>query len=224
MIWPREVRLLIIMDSYHDHPLLLVLSGPSGSGKTTLCSTLMQRMPGAIERTVTCTTRPPRPGEADGQDYHFLPTEQFEQHIADNELYEYARVHGTYYGSLKKHIRSRLKEKDLLLVIDVQGAATLRKAALQDTFLAQRLVTVFIMPASTQVLRERLQGRKSYAGEDMELRLENAKKEMDHWREYDYCLVSQDPDRDYDHFRCLYLAEKMRVRPGSPEAPWVEKS
>lgn len=211
------------MKSYHDHPLLFVLSGPSGSGKTTLCRSLTERMPAAIERTITCTTRPPRPGESEGHDYHFLSVDRFEDHIANNDFYEYAQVHGTYYGSLKSDIHVRLKEKDLLLVIDVQGAATLRKAALQDTFLAQRLVTVFMMPQSLDVLGDRLGARSGYEGEDIPLRLKNAKKEMDHWREYDYCLISQEPGLDYEHFRSLYLAEKMRVRPGSLEDPYVEK-
>ncbi len=208
--------------SYHDHPLLLVISGPSGSGKSTLCGTLAQRMPDRLERAVTCTTRLPRPGEVDGHDYHFISVPRFEQHIANNDFYEYARVHDIYYGSLKTHICSKLNEKDLMLVIDVQGAATLRKAALQDTFLAQRLVTVFIMPESIEALAARLRVRKGHEGEDIRLRLSNAKLEIEHWRQYDYCLISQDRQTDYEHFYSLYLAEKMRVRQGSFDPPWVE--
>ncbi len=151
---------------------LFVISAPSGTGKTTLCRFLMDEFKG-LSYSVSHTTRPPRDGEVDGKDYHFVTVSEFERMIEGNELVEWAKVHDNYYGTSLTFIRESLeKGRDILLDIDVQGAAIIRDAY-------PEAVTIFIMPPSMEALRDRLEKRGTDSPEVIETRLGNAIREME---------------------------------------------
>jgi len=191
-------------------PVLLLISAPSGTGKTTVCERLLASTPGLV-RAVTCTTRPPRQGERDGVDYHFLEEGAFRQKVAAGEFLEHATVYGHSYGTLKSELAAKLRAgMDVLLNVDVQGAATVRRAAAQDAELRRSLVTVFLAPASIGVLETRLRGRGLDSEAVIRQRLEAAKQELARWREFDYMLVSGTMDEDLRRTKVIYEAEKMR--------------
>jgi guanylate kinase len=188
--------------------VLLVVSGPSGSGKTTLCRRL--REDGEAEFSVSCTTRAPRAGEVDGKDYHFLDEKGFMDRLERGEFFEWARVHGNLYGTLKSEVVEKLKVgKDVMLDIDVQGAQQVR--ACEDALIQRCLVDVFILPPSVEELDRRLSGRGSESPEHHALRMNNSIHEMAHWRSYQYALVSGAHEDDYARFRSLLIGERMRV-------------
>lgn len=193
--------------------MLLLVSGPAGSGKTTLCDRMTAAFPQAIRRVVTCTTRAPRGTEKHGTDYFFLSREEFERGIEAGDFLEHAQVHSNRYGTRHAQVREILDAgRDVLLNLDVQGAATVRRMAEKDARLARSLVSVFIMPPSVEELRARLTGRGTDAEDEIERRMRVALDEMARWREYDYCLVSGSRERDFERIRAIYLAAKMRVR------------
>lgn len=193
------------------HGLLMIVSGPAGSGKTTLCERLLAEFAPRLQRVVTATSRPPRPGETNGADYHFLSAEDFERKVAEGEFYEHAKVHTNRYGVLREAVLPHLEaSQDLLLNIDVQGAATFRASAKTDPRMSGRLASVFIMPESIDQIRERLVGRGSDDDEEIARRLETARAEIGEWKYYDYCIRSGSRDHDYDAIRSIYLAETFR--------------
>ena len=188
--------------------LLIVVSGPSGSGKTTLCRKAADA--GEAIFSVSCTTRAPRPGEVHGRDYFFLSEAGFQEKIRAGELFEYAEVHGRWYGTLKSFVRENLERGvDVFLDIDVQGAAQVR--ACDDEILKRCHFDVFILPPSVDELRARLTGRGTEDTAAFELRMTNAIAEMQHWPEYDYVLVSSTREDDEARFRALLKAERMRA-------------
>ena len=192
--------------------LLFIVSGPAGSGKTTLCDHLLADHP-EVTRIVTATSRPPREGEVDGKDYYFFSEESFQERIENGEFFEWARVHNHYYGCLRREVRGKIQEnQDLLLNIDVQGAATFRKEVRSDELLRGKLVTVFVCPPSTGEIRRRLEQRGQDEGEEIQRRLKNAEEEIRQWRYYDYCLLSGSREEDYQRFLAIFQAEKMRNR------------
>lgn len=185
--------------------LILIICGPAGSGKTTLCGRLREEFP-RLERLVTTTTRPPRPGEVDGVDYHFATPEAFAAGIARGEFIEWARVHGRYYGSRYEHLVAALaKGRDLLLNIDVQGARSFREQQHQRAELKGRLHTVFIKPRSREQLRARLLARGSDDEEEIARRLRSAEEEIRLADEFDFVLVSGSREEDYRRLRAYYL-------------------
>src|SRR6266852_8588096 len=140
-------------------PLLIVLSAPSGGGKTTLCQQLLAARRD-MTRAITCTTRAPRPGEQEGVDYYFLDATMFLKRVQAGNFLEHATVYGHSYGTLKGEVLGKLRQgKDVLLNVDVQGAATIRQRAEEDPELKRALVSVFLTPPSLEVLEERLKKR-----------------------------------------------------------------
>jgi guanylate kinase len=202
------------MSSFRDssrHGLLMIVSGPAGSGKTTLCERLLSEFAPRLQRVVTATSRPPRPGEINGADYHFLSAEEFEKKVAEGEFYEHAKVHTNRYGVLREAVLPHLEAShDLLLNIDVQGAATFRASAKTDPRMNGLLTSVFIMPESIDQIRERLVGRGSDDEAEIARRLETARAEIAAWKNYDYCIKSGSREHDYDAIRAVYLAETFR--------------
>jgi guanylate kinase len=195
-------------------PLVVVISSPSGGGKTTLCERLL-REERSLVRGVTCTTRAPRGGEAPGRDYHFLSESEFAQRQANGEFLEHAVVHGRHYGTLRQTVLDALaRGQDILLAIDVQGAAQIRAAARQappDDPLARGYVDVFVAPPSLDVLRERLRRRAEDAPEEIERRLRNAAGELERWREYRYRVVNDDLPTALAQIQAILAAEHCRV-------------
>lgn len=191
--------------------ILYLISGPAGSGKTTLCQRLLDDSETAVSRVVTATTRTPRVGEIPSVDYYFLNKECFEAKIKAKEFLEFATVHGNYYGTLRSEVKEKFGTgEDMLLNVDFQGVQTLVKTALTDPLLYQRVVTVFIAPQSLQVIRERMKERGQDSPKTIERRLKTAEREMKHLGFFDYCLVTGDRESDFQRFKAIYLAEKMK--------------
>ncbi len=204
----------MIPDPPHEG-LLVVVSGPSGSGKTTLCRAATAVEP--VYYTVSCTTRPQRPGEEHGRDYFFLTEEEFLGKIAAGEFLEHAQVHGRRYGTLKSQVLPSLAAgQDVIMDLDIQGAAQLREC--QDEAVHRALVDVFIMPAGMEDLRARLAGRRSESEAELALRLRNAISEMQHWRSYTYTLISHTREADLAAFQSILHAERRRSRRLHPGA------
>jgi len=196
--------------------LLIVISAPSGGGKTTLCHQMLTRH-GEMTRAVTCTTRPPRPGERDQLDYYFLSDEVFNQKLKAGEFLENATVHAHSYGILKSEVIARLAEgKDVLLNVDVQGAATIRHHAEQDSHLKHALVTVFLTPATIGELEIRLRRRGTESPEDLVRRLQNAREEIAQWKHFQYLIISTTIAEDVRLMEAIVEAERMRQFRANP--------
>ena len=191
------------------HGILFVISAPSGAGKTTLCTAL--RTTRDFVYSVSCTTRPPRPGELEGEDYYFLSPEQFRAHVDAGEFLEYAEVHGNSYGTLRGKVLDNLQVGvDVLIDIDTQGAATIR--ANEHQVIRDALADVFIMPPSRDELRRRLVKRGSETPEQIERRLTNAAREVARWRDYRYTIISGSVEEDLAKFRAIMKAERYLSR------------
>ena len=176
---------------------LLILAGPAGVGKSTLCDRLVREVPG-FERVITATTRPPRPNEVDGRDYHFLSEAEFDSRLAGGEFLEWAWVHRRYrYGTLKSAVLGRLPETSLVMNVDVQGVRSIRSAAQTEPLLRGRLVTMFVAPDSMDVLRERLEGRGPVSADELARRLQSAEAEVAERNSYDYIIHSGTKEQDF---------------------------
>jgi len=200
-------------------PLLVVISAPSGGGKTTLCNQLLAARPD-MARAITCTTREPRGEEKDGVDYHFLDAASFLKRVQAGNFLEHATVYGHSYGTLKSEVLGKLRAgKDVLLNIDVQGAAAVRKCAEADPELQRALVTVFLTPATLAVLEQRLQKRGTDAPGIIQKRLGVARQEIAQWKNFDYLLISRTVKEDLDGMQAIVEAEKRRTsRSAAPES------
>ncbi len=166
---------------------LFIISSPSGGGKGTLIRRAMEEIP-RLSYSVSYTTRKKRDTEIAGSDYHFVSVSQFEELIEKGEFLEYARVHGNYYGTSRSAIEKETSAgNDVILEIDVQGAALVRAAA-------PEAVSVFILPPSFEVLYERLKSRKTESASDLELRLDNARSEVRQYKEFDFVVINDDLD------------------------------
>ena len=190
--------------------LLIIVSGPAGSGKTTLCDRMLAEVP-ALCRVVTSTTRKPRVGETDHVDYYFFDHATFEQKIAAGHFYEYAHVHSNIYGTLKSEVQDKLAAgTDLLLNIDVQGAAQMRQTAQTDELLKGHVVTVFIMPRTLEELEQRLRGRATDAEDEIQRRMQVATAEMQQHELYDHTILSGSRDEDFEALQKIYIDEKAQ--------------
>ncbi|HEY4416520.1 MAG TPA: guanylate kinase [Verrucomicrobiae bacterium] len=199
-------------------PLLVLISAPSGGGKTTLCEQLLVSCPD-MTRAITCTTRGPRPGEKDGVDYHFFTAAEFLKRLQAGNFLEHATVYGNSYGILKSELLAKLREgKDVLLNVDVQGAATIREQAETELELKRALVTTFLTPHSITVLEERLKRRGADTEAVIQKRLTVAKQEVAQWKNFDYLVESTTKAEDLRRMLEIIAAEKMRVaRSQAPE-------
>lgn len=191
------------------HGILFVVSAPSGAGKTTLCDALRQT-PDFVY-SVSCTTRAPRPGEIEGEDYFFLNEAEFVARIEAGEFLEYAKVHGNYYGTLRSKVVEHLENGiDVLIDIDTQGAASVRWYP--DDYIRDAVADVFIMPPNLEELRRRLQKRGTETEEQIEVRIRNAAGEMKRWREFRYTIISGSIEEDLQKFRAIMRAERYLSR------------
>lgn len=183
---------------------MFILSSPSGAGKTTISHKLLAGDP-EICLSVSATTRPMRPGEIDGKDYHFVSSQEFDRMVANDEFYEWAQVFGHCYGTPKAHIRQGLKEgQDYLFDIDWQGTQQLYQKDQQD------VVRVFLLPPSIEALEQRLTGRGTDSPEVIADRMQRARAEISHWDGYDYVVVNDDIEACYTKVREILHAERMK--------------
>lgn len=179
---------------------VFVITGPSGVGKGTLISALLERVPG-LEPSVSATTRPPREGEVEGRDYHFLSPEEFDRRVEAGDFLEFATYAGNRYGTLRSEVRKRLAAgRSVLLEIEVQGARQVR-AAMRES------VQVFVAPPEPDALRERLRGRGSDSPEVIEARLEVAEQELAAQDEFPHRVVNDDVERAAGELERIVRAE-----------------
>ncbi|HAF22808.1 MAG TPA: guanylate kinase [Blastocatellia bacterium] len=184
--------------------ILFVVSSPSGGGKGTLIERVLNKVPN-LSYSVSFTTRAPRNGEIDGREYFFVTTEKFEQMIAANEFLEWAHVHSKLYGTARQQVFLEISEgRDIILEVDVQGAASIR-ALMADA------VSIFILPPSFEILRQRLQSRGTDSPEELELRLRNAPTEVNHYAAFQYVIFNDDADRAAQQMAAIVHAERARL-------------
>ena len=183
---------------------MLVISSPSGAGKTSLSRRLIAEYP-ELSLSISCTTRPPRPGEQDGREYHFVSPDQFQAMVREQAFLEYAVVHEHSYGTPREPVMQALAEgRDVLFDVDWQGATSIAASAPGD------VVRVFILPPSLAELKRRLHARAQDKPDVIERRLERARDEISQWPPYDYVLLNQDFERAYDELAAIYKAERLR--------------
>jgi len=194
----------------HDPPsrqrrgLLIVLSSPSGAGKSTIARMLLAA-DGEVTMSISVTTRPKRPGEAEGVDYHFVDDAEFDRMIAAGEFVEWASVFGYRYGTPKAPVKQALREgRDILFDIDWQGARQL------EPDFGEHLVTIFLLPPSMAELERRLRARGTDSEEVIANRMRRAADEISHWAEYEYVLVNRDMDQCLAQVRAIVAAERSK--------------
>jgi guanylate kinase len=184
--------------------ILFVVSAPSGTGKTTLVERLVQDVPG-LQMSRSYTSRPTRPGEADGVDYNFISRQEFESRIALEQFLEWADVFGNLYGTGLDDTEARLATGcDLVLTIDVQGARQVRAKPIPT-------VGIFVLPPSFAVLEQRLRGRSKDSEAAIQRRLETARDEVPAYREYDYVVVNDDIESCVGRMKAIVIAERARL-------------
>jgi len=192
------------LDGVERRGLMFVLSSPSGAGKTTLSRLLIDRMPG-LKMSVSATTRPMRPGEVDGRDYHFIDKARFDEMSKRNELLESATVFDNRYGTPRAPVEAALSAgQDVLFDIDWQGTQQLREKARDD------VVSVFILPPSATDLEKRLHSRAQDSDEVIRGRMDRASHEMSHWAEYDYIVINHDIDDAFAEVQSILKAERLK--------------
>ncbi len=185
--------------------LLIILSSPSGAGKSTLSKRLMHWDP-MIQFSVSATTRRPREGEVDGQDYHFLSEDQFKSEVASGDMLEHAHVFGNFYGSPRGPVQDAIDQgQDVLFDIDWQGAQQIRNSAL-----GAHTLSIFILPPSIAELRRRLETRAQDSAEVVAKRMQKSWDEISHWDGYDFVLVNDDLDQTEEKLRSIVTASRLR--------------
>lgn len=193
---------------------LIIVSAPSGAGKTTLVAEVLCR-DAQVKPSISFTSRQPRPGEEQGVHYHFVSRAEFQAMIADGDFLEWAEVHGNLYGTSRRYVEQlRAAGFDVILAIDVQGAAQTRR-------LFPDAIGVFILPPSWQVLRERLDTRGANSAEDLQLRLRNALDETAQCRNFDYVVINDELTTATDELAAIILAERCRLQRRSAVAEQI---
>ena len=191
--------------------LMVVLSSPSGAGKTTLTRKLLAENPD-MAMSVSATTRGPRPGEVEGQDYYFIGKDRFAQMVDEDEFLEHAKVFDNFYGTPRAPVEDALSEgRDIVFDIDWQGAQQLTQAAGDD------LVKIFILPPSMSELEARLKSRAQDSDEVIAKRMAKSEAEISHWAEYDYVIVNEDIETAMAELRTIVAAERLARR----RQPWL---
>ncbi len=191
-------------DHFRRRGILFVVSSPSGAGKSTISRMLLEHDRG-LTMSVSATTRPMRPNEVDGRDYHFVDLPTFKQMVADNQFFEWAHVFGHRYGTPRAPVEAALAAgKDVLFDIDWQGAQQLYQQAGGD------VVRVFIFPPSLVELERRLRNRATDSEAVIEGRMSRAAGEISHWDGYDYVLVNDDVERCYSDVQTILEAERLK--------------
>ncbi len=183
--------------------LIVVISGPSGVGKSTIAQTVLEKAPGLV-RSVSLTTRDPRPGDVDGEDYHFVSPEEFAARRDEGGLLEWAEVHGNLYGTELRQVERQLAGgRSVLLEIDVQGGRSVKTAR-------PGAVLIFLLPPSDEVLETRLRGRGTDDEDVILKRLANARRELESAEYYDYRVVNNDLDGCVSEVLGIIRAESMK--------------
>ena len=197
--------------------LMFVLSSPSGAGKTTITRAILEHHD-ALTMSVSATTRPPRPGEVDGKDYHFITVDEYHRMVENHEFLEHAKVFDNYYGTPRKPVEDALAAgQDVLFDIDWQGAQQIEANARDD------MVSVFILPPSRPELESRLRGRAQDPEEVIAKRMAKASDEMSHWNEYDYIVVNVDLDESIRKVEGILIAERLKKHRQVGLADFVNK-
>jgi guanylate kinase len=187
--------------------MILILSSPSGAGKTTLTRMLMHDNALDLTLSVSVTTRQQRPSEVDGIHYHFIDRAEFERMKAAGELLESAEVHGNGYGTPRAPVEKVLAQgRDMLFDVDWQGAKQVRERLGED------VVSIFVLPPSMRELRARLDRRAEDTASSIEARFQNARKEIERWRDYHYVVVNDDLNRAFGDVTTIVTAERLRAK------------
>ena len=184
---------------------LFIVSAPSGAGKTTLVRLLLEKDPG-IRVSISSTTRPPRTGENDGREYHFVDVQYFLEMVSRGDFLEWAEVHGNYYGTSRRWIEAEMTAgRDVLLEIDWQGAQQVRKAF-------PSAIGIFILPPSLEELKSRLSGRGTDSAETIARRIAAARDEMRHVDEFDYVIINDDLQQALDNLTSVVGASRLQYQ------------
>lgn len=204
-----------VRSSTERRGILFIISAPSGTGKTTLCKQLASNITG-LWHSVSYTTRKPRPGEQHGREYFFTDETTFQSMIERHEFVEWARVYGHLYGTPRKTLADKIDQGvDVLLEIDVQGAIQVKKK-FDDA------VSIFILPPSMSVLKQRLQSRASDSSEEIHRRLQKVKEEVWSYREYAYIVRNEDLTRSLQDLENIFLAERLKTK--RLDMTWIENN
>ena len=204
-------------DAQGRRGLLFIVSAPSGTGKTTLVERLVQVVPNLC-MSRSYTSRGARPGEQDGVDYNFITRDRFEQMTRENDFLEWADVFGNYYGTCAADTEQYLAAgRDVVLVIDVQGARQVRSRGIET-------IGIFVLPPSAAILEQRLRGRSKDSEEQIARRLEVARREVDEYEQYEYAVVNDEVEVAVDRLRAIVMAERGRVKSMRPAAESIIKT
>lgn len=204
-----------VRSSTERRGILFIISAPSGTGKTTLCKQLVANIPG-LWHSVSYTTRTPRPGEEHGREYYFTDDATFQAMIDRHEFVEWARVYGHLYGTPRRMVADKIEQGiDVLLEIDVQGALQVKKK-FDDA------VSIFILPPSMTVLRQRLLNRASDSSEEIQRRLQKVKEEVWSYREYAYIVRNDDLTRSLQDLESIFLGERLKTK--RLNMAWIENN